>query len=67
VDWSVLPTIITVLYLLREEGAVCMKAWISEIEVLVGATEEEEPIVAQDSVVEYDEFSNIYKYSIHEL
>ena len=44
-----------------------MKAWISEIEVLVGATKEEELIVAQDSVVESDEFSSIYKYSIHEL
>ena len=44
-----------------------MKAWISEIKVLVGGTEEEETIVAHDSVVESDEFSNIYKYSIHEL
>jgi hypothetical protein len=36
-----------------------MKAWISEIEVLVGATEEEETIEAQDSMVQSDGFHYI--------
>jgi hypothetical protein len=67
VAWVVLQATLTLMSLLREEGAVCMKAWISEIKVLVGGTEEEETIVAHDSVVESDGFSNIYKYSIHEL